>query len=110
MDLQGAELKALISLGDLLDNIKIIHTELEINPIYNGQCLFKNVNDYLSSKNFFLAFGNKYANFGTDFIFIKKENNYKSYILRFFTYFRFKYLFLKYLLKKYFLMIHFKES
>jgi FkbM family methyltransferase len=54
MDLQGAELKALISLGDLLDNIKIIHTELEINPIYNGQCLFNEVNDFLFKRSFFL--------------------------------------------------------
>jgi FkbM family methyltransferase len=71
MDLQGAELKALKSLGKLLETVKIIHTELEINPIYEGQCLFVDVYQYLIDNDFSLVWGNTDATFGTDFIFIK---------------------------------------
>lgn len=34
MDAQGAELQALKSMGDLLQTIKIIHTEVEFYPVY----------------------------------------------------------------------------
>ena len=71
MDLQGAELKALNSLGLFLDSVKVIHTELEINPMYEDQCLFKDVYPFLTEKGFKLVHGNVYATFGTDFIFIK---------------------------------------
>ena len=54
MDLQGAELKALQSLGSLLDTVQIIHTELEMNPMYEGQCLFSYVNEYLTNNGFYL--------------------------------------------------------
>ena len=56
MDLQGAELKALQSLGSLLDTVQIIHTELEMNPMYEGQCLFSDVNEYLTNNGFDLEF------------------------------------------------------
>jgi FkbM family methyltransferase len=72
MDLQGAELKALQSLGSILDTVKIIHTELEINPMYDGQCLFKDVNEYLNCRGFDLEWGNTNAHFGTDFIFVRR--------------------------------------
>lgn len=74
MDLQGAELKALESMGSLLNNVQVIHTELEINPMYTGQCLFNDVNQYLTNRGFSLVFGdttNFY--FGTDFIFINNK-------------------------------------
>lgn len=72
MDLQGAELKALKSMGCMLDTVKIIHTELEINPMYEGQCLFNDVNNFLQDNGFELVFGNTNAVFGTDFIFVRK--------------------------------------
>lgn len=71
MDLQGAELKALQSLGELLDTVKVIHTELEMNPMYHGQCLFQDVYQFLLQKDFSLVCGNTSATFGTDFIFVK---------------------------------------
>lgn len=75
MDLQGAELKALDSMGSLLNSVKIIHTELEVNPMYDGQCLFKDVYPFLINRGFKLVHGNQNTYFGTDFIFIKE--NYK---------------------------------
>jgi FkbM family methyltransferase len=73
MDLQGAELKALKSMGNLLDSVKVIHTELEVNPMYEGQCLFKDVNTFLQERGFDLVWGNTKAHFGTDFIFVKRK-------------------------------------
>ena len=71
MDLQGAELKALESMGSILDTVQIIHTELEMNPMYENQCLFNDVNQYLQGKGFELEWGNTNNYFGSDFIFIR---------------------------------------
>lgn len=72
MDLQGAELKALQSMGSILDTIQIIHTELEVNPMYEGQCLFSDVNQFLTQNGFDLEWGNTNVQFGTDFIFVRR--------------------------------------
>lgn len=72
MDLQGAELKALKSMGKILDTVQIIHTELEINPMYDGQCLFSDVNDFLTNNGFDLEWGDTNVQFGTDFIFVRR--------------------------------------
>lgn len=72
MDLQGAELKALKSMGDILDTVQIIHTELEMNPMYDGQCLFSDVNNFLTNNGFDLEWGDTNVQFGTDFIFVRR--------------------------------------
>lgn len=72
MDLQGAELKALKSMGKILDTVQIIHTELEMNPMYDGQCLFSDVNDFLTNNGFDLEWGDTNVQFGTDFIFVRR--------------------------------------
>lgn len=72
MDLQGAELIALKSMGDFLDRVEIIHTELEINPMYEGQCLFEETHDFLLERGFSFEWGNTNADFGSDFIFVRK--------------------------------------
>lgn len=73
MDLQGAELIALKSLGELLSTVKVIHTELEVNPMYDGQCLFADVNSFLVDMGFVRVYGNPNVQFGTDFIFVNKK-------------------------------------
>lgn len=73
MDLQGAELKALQSLGSLLETVQIIHTELEMNPMYEGQCLFTDVNDFLTSNGFDLEYGDTNVQFGSNFIFTNRR-------------------------------------
>ena len=74
MDLQGAELKALESMGNLLDTVEVIHTELEVNPIYEGQCLFSDVNEFLCARGFELEWGyTAGVTFGSDYIFTKTK-------------------------------------
>ena len=72
MDLQGAELLAINSLGEMLNTVKVIQTELEINPMYENQCLYSDVNVVLIDKGFERINGNIHAIFGADFVYIKK--------------------------------------
>ncbi len=71
-DLQGAELQAFVGMGKLLDTVKVIHTELEINPMYTGQSLFKDVDPFLREKGFVRVQGDIRAQYGTDFIYVNK--------------------------------------
>ena len=73
MDLQGAELKALQSLGFLLETVKIIHTELEVNPMYEGQCVFNDVHKFLLDNQFDLDWGDVNVQFGSNFIFTNQR-------------------------------------
>ena len=52
LDLQGAELKALQGMGELLSHVKFIHTEVEFKPIYLDQPLAKDIYDYLEKAGF----------------------------------------------------------
>lgn len=52
MDLQGAELLALKSLGNFIDSVDIIFTEISYKPIYTGQVMFPELNDFLTSSKF----------------------------------------------------------
>jgi FkbM family methyltransferase len=52
MDLQGAELIALQSAGAILDSVRYIYTEVSHRPIYAGQCLFDEVESFLTSAGF----------------------------------------------------------
>jgi FkbM family methyltransferase len=72
MDLQGAELLALKSLGELLDTVQVIETELEINPMYTGQYLFEETNQFLISKGFKMISGNLAVHFGTNVIYSRE--------------------------------------
>lgn len=72
MDLQGAELLALKGLGSYLDGVSVIQTELEMNPMYENQCLFADVDQFLLNNNFNRISGNTGAFFGADFIYVKK--------------------------------------
>jgi FkbM family methyltransferase len=74
-DLQGAELQAFKGLGKMLKSVKVIHTELEINPMYNGQSLFKDVDPFLRENGFIRVYGNTSAQYGTDFIYVNRMVN-----------------------------------
>jgi FkbM family methyltransferase len=52
IDLQGAELRAFRGLGELINSIGVIYTEVEYTPIYEGQPLEDQVRRYLTSKGF----------------------------------------------------------
>jgi len=55
MDLQGAELIALQSAGVLLEKVRYIYTEVSHRPIYKGQCLFDDVDAFLTAQGFRLC-------------------------------------------------------
>ena len=59
MDLQGAELKALVGFGDYLDKVKLYTLEASNFEIYKNQPLFKEVKRYLNKNKFILLSGNK---------------------------------------------------
>lgn len=52
MDLQGAELLALKGLGNYIETVEYIHTEVTYKEMYSGQVMFKELNDYIVSKDF----------------------------------------------------------
>jgi FkbM family methyltransferase len=52
MDLQGAELLALQSAGRVLDNVRYVYTEVSHRPLYHGQCLFDDVDGFLTARGF----------------------------------------------------------
>ena len=52
MDLQGAELLALESAGAILDKVRYIYTEVSHRPIYEGQCLFDDIEAFLTAHGF----------------------------------------------------------
>jgi FkbM family methyltransferase len=54
MDIQGAELQALKSLGHYVKGVKLFHLEVEFFEIYEGQPLFAEVASFLISKGFVL--------------------------------------------------------
>jgi hypothetical protein len=52
MDLQGAELIALQSLGSYLDRVYSIHTEVTHRAMYTGQNMFSEIHAFLLEKGF----------------------------------------------------------
>ena len=74
MDLQGAELLALESMGeDLLSKVQVIHTELEMNPMYENQFLYSDVNSFLDRNKFRRVTGDTSHQFGTNFVYINQR-------------------------------------
>lgn len=54
VDTQGSELDILKGAGEYLKTARCIDIEVEFNPIYEGQCLFWEVDAYLRSNGFML--------------------------------------------------------
>ena len=52
LDIQGAELLALKGSGNLLNKVKYIYTEVNINDIYKNCALLDQIDDYLKDFNF----------------------------------------------------------
>lgn len=73
MDVQGAELQALVGLGEYLKQVKAIVTELELSPMYHGQSLFSDVNSFLSQNGFRLQASNLWSPTAGDFLFLRYD-------------------------------------
>lgn len=52
LDIQGAELLALKSFGDLINNFKFIYTEVNTNYLYKDNALMSEIDEYLKKYNF----------------------------------------------------------
>ncbi|MBD2602409.1 MULTISPECIES: FkbM family methyltransferase [Microcystis] len=73
MDIQGAELLALESLGSDIRNVKLIHTEIEFLEIYSGQPLFEDVYNFLHINGFYLIGFTHLGDYDCDAIFINRK-------------------------------------
>lgn len=74
MDIQGAELAALKGLGTRIDDVALIHAEVEFEEIYSGQPLFPEVRAFLESHGFrFLGF-TIYARHSADAVFANRRS------------------------------------
>jgi FkbM family methyltransferase len=71
MDAQGAELNALKGLGNYLNGVKAIITEAEIEPMYHGQSLLKDIMEHLNSFGFRLEHSWQWSVNAGDFLFTK---------------------------------------
>ena len=52
MDIQGVELKALKSLGNLIGKVSVIYTEVNKKEVYKGCDLIEDIDHYLASYGF----------------------------------------------------------
>jgi FkbM family methyltransferase len=52
MDVQGAAFQVLESLGEELSKVKYIIVELEVHPVYAGEVLYQDIDNYLLQKGF----------------------------------------------------------
>lgn len=70
MDIQGAELEALQSLGARLDRASLMHIEVEFMEIYSGQPLFRDIRAFLRGKGWTFAGFTSYSRYFADAIFV----------------------------------------
>ena len=73
MDLQGAELLALKGLGVYIDNVEYIHTEVSYQEIYTNQVMFKELNNFILSKDFVILNNLKSRGWQEDVIYKKRS-------------------------------------
>jgi FkbM family methyltransferase len=74
MDLQGAEFLALKGLGSYIDTVKYMHTEISHKEMYSGQVMFKELNDYIISKNFVIKNNLSLTGWQEDVIYEKQQS------------------------------------
>ena len=72
LDIQGAELLALMGMGDLLNNLEIIYTEVNEVEIYKGCCIISDIDSYLNKFNFERKYLNTLNYYGNA-LYIKKH-------------------------------------
>lgn len=74
MDIQGAELMALQGLKDRIQDVRLIHLEVEFIEIYSQQPLFGEIKKFFEDKNFvFLGYTYK-GHYSADAVFINKKD------------------------------------
>jgi FkbM family methyltransferase len=79
MDLQGAELLAIKSLGIHIQNLKYIYTEVTYKEMYLGQVLFQELNNFILLNNFKIISKLNGSEWQEDIIY--ENNKHKNYNL-----------------------------
>lgn len=72
MDVQGAELMAMKGLGDRINSVSIIQSEVEFVEIYKNQPLFEDLRDYLIARDFEFVGFNFVSRYSGDAVFVNK--------------------------------------
>lgn len=73
MDIQGAELMALSGLGEHLNDVSLIHTEVEFTEVYSGQPLFAEIAGFLAQRGFAFVGFTIYAKHSADAVFVNRR-------------------------------------
>lgn len=73
MDLQGAELPALESLGKYLPTVKYVITEVEYQEIYKGEALFPAINDFMKKHGYTCYFQLNKKHLFNDVLFVRND-------------------------------------
>jgi len=72
-DIQGAELSAFRGMGELMNGVKCVNTEIEYKPIYHGQPLYDEVRAFLELKGLKETYKTcRYDDFWGDAIFVRE--------------------------------------
>ena len=74
MDIQGAEMMALEGLGEDIDKVTTIYTEVNFRQMYAGQSFFKDINKFLIDRNFILAGFKDYYKTHANAIYVNKKS------------------------------------
>lgn len=73
LDIQGAELHALIGMGDLLDQVSYIYTEVNLRELYKDCVQVKELDEYLGT-NGFIRIATYWSRYGYgDAFYMRKE-------------------------------------
>jgi FkbM family methyltransferase len=81
MDLQGAELLALKGLGNYLQNVKYIHTEVSYKEMYSGQVMFDELHKYILSNDFIIKNNLSLTGWQEDVIYEKINHKYFDIVI-----------------------------
>lgn len=73
LDTQGTELEILQNSGNILDTVKIIHTEISLVKLYDGSALYSELKKFLESKNFKVFEEIIYFGISGNVVFIKND-------------------------------------
>ena len=75
MDLQGAELLALKSLGESLKDVQLIHTEVSHKEMYSGQVMFNELHAFMIDQQFVLKNQLSFHGWQEDAIYEKQKQS-----------------------------------
>lgn len=75
MDLQGAELLALKGLGNYLNSVQYIYTEVSYQEIYTGQVLYDEFNNFMKLNQFVIQHQFNSSNWQGDILYVKDINH-----------------------------------